>query len=331
VTSVVAVAGPTASGKTALALALARRLGTEVVSADSQQFYRGMEIGTAAPTPEERAQAPHHFVCFLAPDEHMAAGDYQRLARRVVSEINARGKPAVVVGGSGLYVQALVDGLFEGPPRDAALRERLRAEAREFGNEHLYRRLAEVDPEYAATLTSPNDQVRVVRALEVHAVTGKPLSQLHREHRARTPSLDALFVALDVPREVLYARIGARVAAQVAAGWIEETRALLEAGYGSQIERLKSHGYREMAAYIRGECTLDEAMEQTRLNVRRYAKRQFTWYRADPRVHWLPAPPETPLEAHVDAVLRLLASRGHAAPGTSDPPPHVSPPRNARK
>lgn len=326
-TSVVAVAGPTASGKTALALALAKRIGTEIVSADSQQFYRGMEIGTAAPTPEERAEVPHHFVCFLAPDERMAAGDYQRLARRVVADINARGKPAVVVGGSGLYVQALVDGLFEGPPRDAALRERLRAEARQFGNEHLYRRLAGVDPEYAATLTSANDQVRVVRALEVFETTGKPLSQLHREHRARTPSLDALFVALDVPREALYERINARVTAQVDAGWIEETRALLDAGHGPHLDRLKSHGYRELAAYIRGECTLEEAIEQTRLNVRRYAKRQFTWYRADPRVHWLPAPPETPVEAHVETVLRLMAAREQTGCATILPPPHVSPPR----
>jgi tRNA dimethylallyltransferase len=326
VTAVIVVAGPTASGKTALALTLAERLGTEIVSADSQQFYQGMVIGTAAPTEEERARVPHHFVCFLRPDEHMAAGDYQRLARDVVAEINARGKPAVVVGGSGLYIQALVDGLFEGPPRDDALRDALREEARLDGNEALYARLQAIDPAYAATMTSPNDLVRLIRALEVHAITGKPLSQLHREHRERTPSLPALFLARDTPRETLYARIDARVHAQLDAGWLEETRALVEAGDGPQLERLKSHGYRELTAYLRGDLTLEEAIATTQKNVRNYAKRQFNWFHADPRVHWLQDPEGTPVKAHVDATLALLAQHGAtAAPAT--PPPHVSPPR----
>ena len=322
----IVVAGPTASGKTALALALAERLGTEIVSADSQQFYQGMVIGTAAPNEEERARIPHHFVCFLRPDEQMAAGDYQRRARETVAGINAQGKPAVVVGGSGLYVQALVDGLFEGPPRDDLIRKALRAEAERDGNEALFKRLEAVDPAYAATLTSPNDQVRVVRALEVHALTGKPLSQLHREHRERTPSLPALFVARDTPRETLYARIDARVHEQLAEGWLEETRALVEAGYGPHLERLKSHGYRELAAHLRGDMTLDEAIAITQQNVRNYAKRQFTWFRGDSRVHWLPDPPGTPVAQHVDATLALLAQAEDGQDAAATPPPHVSPP-----
>lgn len=301
----IVVAGPTASGKTALALALAERLGTEIVSADSQQFYRGMEIGTAVPTPEERARVPHHFICFLRPDEMMAAGDYARLARPVVNAINAHGKPAVVVGGSGLYLQALREGLFEGPPRDQAIRDRLRAEAQERGNAALFERLQAVDPEYAGLLTSPNDLVRVVRALEVYELAGRPLSALHREHRATVQPLETVRAALDVPRPWLYARIDQRVDEMIRAGWIDETRALLDAGYYEHLLRLKSHGYRELAAYLRGELALETALETTKKNVRNYAKRQFTWFRADKEMHWLPAPPDMPVAVQVERVLGL--------------------------
>ncbi|MCC6143563.1 MAG: tRNA (adenosine(37)-N6)-dimethylallyltransferase MiaA, partial [Candidatus Hydrogenedentes bacterium] len=173
-TQAIAVVGPTASGKTALALELAERLGTEIISADSMQFYRGMEIGTAAPTPEERARVPHHFVGFLAPDEEMAAGMFGCLAREVVDALNRRGKPAVIVGGSGLYISALIDSLFEGPAKDETIRKRLKDEAKEHGNASLYAHLQEVDPDYASILSSENDLVRVVRALEVYELTGEP-------------------------------------------------------------------------------------------------------------------------------------------------------------
>jgi len=306
VIQVLAVVGPTATGKTALAIELANRLATEIVSADSQQFYRGMEIGTAAPTPAERARVPHHFVCFLDPSESMAAGDYERIARPIVDRLNRAGKPAVVVGGSGLYVQALIRGLFEGPPRDQVIRDRLRAEARDHGNARLFARLQAVDPEYAAILTSPNDLVRVIRALEVHEITGKPISQLHREFRERKPPLRAFQAALDMPRDVLYQRIDRRVDVMIAAGWIEETRALVAAGHAANLERLKSHGYRELTAYLRGEITLETALDTTRRNVRHYAKRQITWFRADKTVRWLPATPETPVSALADEVLREM-------------------------
>ncbi len=323
-TGVVAVAGPTATGKTALAIALAERLDTEIISADSQQFYRGMEIGTAAPTPEERARAPHHFVCFLDPSEQMAAGDYQRAARAVVARLNAAGKPAVVVGGSGLYIHALIDGLFEGPPRDPEIRARLEAQADCHGNAHLFARLQAVDPTYAATLTSANDRVRVVRALEVHELTGTPLSELHREHRRKTRAIPNVQVALDMPRDGLYARINRRVDAQIAAGWIEETRALLDAGHGEHLQRLKSHGYRELAHHLETGAPLDETCAQIKRNVRHYAKRQFSWFRADKRIHWLDAGHGVPLAEHVAAVLRLI-EQGEETPDLV-PPPHVSPP-----
>ena len=192
--TIIAVVGPTASGKTALAIALAERLGTEIISADAMQFYRGMEVGTAAPTPEERARVPHHFVSFLDPGQLMAAGAYETLARERIAALHAQGKPAVIAGGSGLYVSALIDGLFNGPKRQPEVRERLIAEARELGNAYLFARLRNVDPDYAASLSSENDLVRIIRALEVCETTGQPFSRLHREHRDQAEPMDALFV-----------------------------------------------------------------------------------------------------------------------------------------
>jgi tRNA dimethylallyltransferase len=266
---------------------LAQRLGTEILSVDSMQFYRGMEIGTAAPTPAERAQVPHHFVAFLDPREEMAAGRFERLARTEVSRLNASGRPVVLAGGSGLYLSAVIDGLFPGPVRQPRIRARLKAEAAEKGNAWMMARLREVDPDYAASLTSENDLVRIVRALEVYELTGAPFSQLHREHRAQAEALDARIFALDWDREALYARIDRRVDQMIAAGWIDEVQALLDAGLGPQIDRLKALGYREMAAYLRNEQSLDEAIAATKQHHRRYAKRQLTWFRADPRIQWL--------------------------------------------
>ena len=290
---VIGVVGPTGSGKTALAIALAQRLDTDIISADSMQFYRGMEIGSAAPTPEERAAAPHHFVSFLNPDEYMSASDFAQAARPVVARLNEQGKVAVLCGGSGLYVSALVDGLFEGPGRDDAVRDRLQADAEALGNEHLMARLQSVDPDYAATLTSSNDRIRLIRALEVYEVTGRPFGQWHAEHRATAAPLNAKLVAPEWPRAELYARINLRVEAMVAAGWVEEVRALLNAGYAPHIERLKALGFREIAAHLRGEQTLEEAIAQAQMHHRRYAKRQTSWFNNVAKARWIPASLDT--------------------------------------
>jgi tRNA dimethylallyltransferase len=284
---VIAITGPTASGKTALAIALAQRLDTEILSVDSMQFYRGMEIGTAAPTPAERAQVPHHFVAFLDPREEMAAGRFEHLARTEIARINASGRPALLAGGSGLYLNAVIDGLFPGPARQPRIRARLKAEAAEKGNAWMMARLREVDPDYAGALTSENDLVRIVRALEVYELTGAPFSQLHRDHRAQAETLDARIFALDWDRETLYARIDRRVDQMIADGWIDEVQALIDAGLGPQIDRLKALGYREITAYLRNEQSLDEAIAATKQHHRRYAKRQLTWFRADSRIQWL--------------------------------------------
>jgi tRNA dimethylallyltransferase len=303
--SIIAVVGPTASGKTALAIALAEHLGTEIISADAMQFYRGMEIGTAAPTPAERARVPHHFVSFLDPGQLMAAGAYESLARERIAALHAQGKPVVVVGGSGLYLSALIDGLFHGPKRQPEIREHLKAEAREKGNAYLFARLQEADPDYAASLSSENDLVRIIRALEVCETTGQPFTRLHREHRDQAEPMDALFVALEWDRAQLYERINRRVDRMVEYGWVDEVRTLIDQGYGPHLERLKALGYREIAAHLRGEQSLEAAMEATKMHHRRYAKRQISWFCADARVHWIPAIPETPVSAFVERALAL--------------------------
>ncbi len=307
-TPLIAVVGPTGSGKSALALALAEHLGTEIISVDSMQFYRGMEIGTAAPSMDERRRVPHHFVGFLQPDDEIAAGTYQDAARGHVVMLNQSGRVAVAAGGSGMYVSALIDGIFDGPGADPALRARLEAEAEAEGNAVLLARLREVDPEYAANLTSVNDRVRIVRALEVYEIAGRPYTELHREHRRRTPSLPALQFALRYEnRQDLYDRINRRVLQMMEEGWVEEVRQLVDDGYAPQIERLKALGYREVLAHIRGEKQLDEAIAASQQHHRRYAKRQLTWFNADPRIHWLPAGPGVTLEEQLDALLNVVA------------------------
>jgi tRNA dimethylallyltransferase len=301
----VAVVGPTASGKTSLAIQLAERLETEIISADSMQFYRGMEIGTGAPSAEELGRVKHHFIGCIEPSEDFSAGAFQETARGVVAGINARGRMAVVVGGSGLYVSALIDGLFEGPGKDEAIRRRLQEEAEELGASKLYAHLQEVDPDYARIINH-NDLRRIVRALEVFELTGRPLSALHREHREASGSLDAIQIALDYPRDDLYARINARVDRMIEQGLVDEVRRLLEQGYGPHIERLRSLGYREIAAQLRGECELGAAIEQMKQNTRRYAKRQLTWFRGDPRIQWLRVEEQTTQAVLREGALDLL-------------------------
>ncbi len=220
-----------------------------------------------------------------------------------MEDLNARGKTAVVVGGSGLYIQALIDGLFDGPGKVPAIRERLEAEAEEKGPEALHLRLESVDPEYAARIEK-TDLRRIVRALEVHEVTGRPLTELHREHRERTKSLDAVQVALDWPREQLYERINARVDAMLEAGFVEEVGRLIEEGYGEDLIRHRSIGYREIAAHLRGESSLEEAVGLMKMFSRRYAKRQLTWFRGDSRIHWLDAAEERTF--HLEQAVKLL-------------------------
>lgn len=246
-----------------------------------------MEIGTAAPTTDEQARVTHHFVSCVSPSAHMAAGEFQRLGRE---RIAAGGKRAIVVGGSGLYINALINGLFEGPPRQPALRDRLHAEASALGGAALMARLRACDPDYAAQLTSENDLIRIVRALEVFESTGRSYSEWHAEHQAAAAPLPARFFALQWDRAALYARIDARVQQMIHAGWLgKEVQRLLDAGHANDIVRIKALGYREIAAYLRGEQSLNLAIANAQMHHRRLAKRQLTWFRCDLRIQWLPA------------------------------------------
>jgi tRNA dimethylallyltransferase len=228
----------------------------------------------------------HHFVSCLEPGEPFSAGEFQRQGRIVLAELNARGLPAVVAGGSGLYTSALLDGLFEGPEKNLEVRARIEAEAAAEGAESLYTRLQAIDPEYAAIIDE-QDVRRIVRGLEVYEIAGCTLTELHREHQARADRIRARFVAIHYPRAVLYQRINDRVDAMLEAGFLDELRALLEAGHEANLLQLRTLGYREFLAYLRGEATYEEARANMQRNTRRYAKRQLTWFRADTRIEWI--------------------------------------------
>jgi tRNA dimethylallyltransferase len=287
---VVAIVGPTASAKTALAIEVARAGGAEIVNADSRQVFRRLDVGSAKPTPAERAAAPHHLIDVVDPDEPFSAAEFQRRALEAIDDIAARGRRVVVVGGTGLYVKALRGGLFTGPPRDPEQRARLEAEE-DAEPGVLHRRLCEVDPEAAARIHA-NDRIRLVRGLEVFTLTGRPISALQREHAfgQRTVEMRTLAPAWD--RGELYARIDARCVAMLDAGLFEEVRGLLAAGYDPQLSSLRSPGYRETIAHLRGDCALAQALADMQKATRNLAKRQLTWFRNDTATEWLPPDPE---------------------------------------
>jgi len=277
--------GPTAVGKTDLSIRLAERFRGEIVSADSRLIYVGLDIGTAKPTRAERARVPHHLIDVTSPDRPLSLAEYMRMAYAAIDDILARGKVPFLVGGTGQYVWAVLEGwrVPEVPP-DEALRARLEQEAREKGPDALFRRLAELDPE-AAALIDPRNVRRVIRALEVIHHTGRPFTA---QRRKSPPPYDVLIIGLTRPREALYRRIDARVERMMARGLVDEVRALLAAGYDPTLPALTGIGYRQIVAYLQGRCTLDEAVHAIRKATRRYVRHQYNWFRLDdPRIHWV--------------------------------------------
>ena len=297
---ILVIAGPTASGKTALAVALARRLGGEIVNADSQQVVRGLDVGTAKPTVEERAAVPHHLLDLVEPGEGMDAARFVALADAAIAEIAARGRLPVVAGGTGLYLRALLHGVVAAPGRDPALRARLEDEAARLGRPAVHERLRAIDPAAAARIRE-NDLVRVVRALEI-AAGGRLSSQLHADHAFREDRYDALLLALDPPRPELHARIDARVGEMFGAGLLDEARALLRRMSGALPARLPI-GYAEAAACVRGEISEEEAVRRVQVAHRRYARRQIMWLRKERGVEWLRPPHD------VEALARRVEAR----------------------
>ncbi len=282
------IVGPTAVGKTAVAIELVKQIGGEIVSADSMAVYKGMDIGTAKPTADEQATARFHLVDVADPAEPFSVGEFQRLAHEAIDDILRRNPPAVVVGGSGLYVRAAVDGLDESMPADnPQLRAQLAREAQEHGVEHVHARLAKVDPVSAARI-HPNNLKRVIRALEIFESTGRPASELFKEDSRRAPRYpDARFYGLTMNRDMLYARIDKRVDEMMEAGLIEEVQALLARGIDPALPAMQGLGYKEVAGYLQGYYGKDEAVTLLKKNTRRFAKRQYTWFRADARIKWI--------------------------------------------
>ncbi len=284
---IIAISGPTCSGKTALAVRAAKALNGEVVNFDSVQIYSGIEIATAKPTAEEMAGVPHHLIGYVDPNVNYTAADWARDAAEKIREIEARGKSVVLVGGTGFYLRTLRRPLFESPKTDELLRERLKKIAARRGNSHLYRMLQRVDPAAAAEFEA-NDAVRVTRALEHFFQTGRRISEVWHE-RAEPPEFASrirLFV-LDPDRQTLYEKINQRTEAHFRSGLVEEVKHLLDEGVNQYGNALGAHAYRRVCEYLRGERTLESAIEKSMQDVRNYAKRQWTWFRKEPDADWI--------------------------------------------
>ena len=299
---ILAIVGPTATGKSELALRLAEAIGGEIVNADALQVYRGLDVGTAKPTAQERARVPHHLIDILEPQERYSAGEFARRARRVIAEIHQRGRWALVVGGSGFYVKALFEGLTPLPRAQPAIREVLRRRAETVGPEVLHAELAVLDPHTAARL-APGDRQRVVRALEVVYATGRPLSGWIASRPAPARPLSALHVGLTLPRAILYDRIADRVVRMMERGWLAEVESLLNTGVEPTAPAFQAIGYRQLVRHVRGETPLEAAVGDAVVATRRFAKRQWTWFRREPQVTWFDP---RDLSTDVSGVLELL-------------------------
>jgi tRNA dimethylallyltransferase len=298
-TRIAALVGPTGAGKTGLAVALAARVPLEVISCDSQAVYRGMDVGTAKPSPAERAGVPHHLIDVADPAEELTAARFAQLADAAIADVTSRGRLPLVVGGTGLWLRALLRGLVEAPPRDPAVRAELEARVAAEGAPALHRELARVDPGAAARI-QPGDPVRIVRALEVFRLAGVPLSELQLRHAGGAPRYEATVLGVNPPREELHARVNERASSMFARGLEAEAAELArDPAVRARLERVM--GYREALLLAGGAIDRDEALRRTAQEQRRYARRQLTWFRAMPEVVWLPWPPDP------DAAARLLA------------------------
>ena len=285
----IVVVGPTASGKSALAVALARALQAEIIACDSTQLYRGVNIGTAKPTAEDRQGVVHHLIDVLDASEAATAGGYRDFALAVLEELRKQGRLPILLVGTGLYMRALLEGLADLPLRSEELRERLRASSRKRGGMYLHRVLQRMDAEAAARI-APTDEQKLIRAIEVCILTRKPISEVHRTGRKPLEGWRTVKIGLMPSREMLYERIDARTKAMIENGWLAEVRGLLDAGIAENAKIFDFIGYREMLAVMRGELTTEKARAAIQVATRHYAKRQMTWFRRDNSIRWFAGP-----------------------------------------
>jgi len=283
---IIAIIGPTASGKTSLGIQLANLYSGEIISADSMQIYQYMDIGTAKPTPEELQAAPHHLIDIIPPDAPFNAGMFVEYADRAIQMIKQQDKIPIVLGGTSLYVRTLIDGMIGAPEAPPDIKKKIQQDIEAKGLEYCHQQLKVLDPESALEL-HVNDISRIVRALEVYLTTGQSIKTLQKEHRFQDLRYQAFYIGLDWPREVLYQRINERVKIMVQQGLIEETEGLLKKGYSKKLPALNSIGYRQAGLYLEGKMTEDEMIADIQQKTRRYAKKQMTWYRKKSEIHWL--------------------------------------------
>ena len=293
---VVVIVGPTAVGKTAVSLALAKEINAEIVSADSRQIYKFMNIGTAKPTEQERQGIKHHFIDYIGPDESFSSGAYGNKAREIIKELHSKNKNVIVVGGSGLYIRALLYGMVSFDQKDEMIRQNLKQHLELDGLSKLYLELQKVDPELAQQL-SENDSQRILRGLEVFQMSGEKLSSLQKETETPAP-FPYVQIGLNMNRAVLYQRINKRVEKMFEQGMIKEVEELMEKGY-TQTNAMNAVGYKEVMQYLNKEITNQEMVELIQRNTRRYAKRQFTWFRKDENINWFNLPDD-------DVVLKII-------------------------
>jgi len=304
-TKLIAIVGPTASGKSDVAVELAKRIGGEVVSADSMQIYKGMNIGTAKVTQEEMRGIPHHLIDIVDPTEPFSVAEYQRLARQKIDGIASRGKIPILVGGTGLYIRSVIDKLeFPSGEVTSDVRRRLEERAEHEGGDVLYGELLQKDPA-AADIVHPKNVRRVIRALEVIELTGRPFSEFHREWKSRESVYDLEMFGLTMDREKLRERVNRRVDRMIKAGLLDEVKDLVARGYERFLTSQQAIGYKELIGYLKGETALEEAVDTLKARTRQYAKRQLTWFRADSRVRWIDVADKTAEEIADEITAKL--------------------------
>jgi tRNA dimethylallyltransferase len=280
------IAGPTGVGKTETVLKLAEPLSAEIISADSMQIYRKMDIGTAKPTREELACVPHHIIDVVEPDDPFDAAQFVRMAEPIIDRIHSSARPVFVAGGTGLYIKALIHGIFPCPRQNKEIREKLSNEAERLGPSFIFDRLRRVDPE-SATKIHPNDKQRIIRAIEVFELTGIPLSEHHQAHRFQKIRHRTLKIGLTMDRGFLYERIDRRVDQMLEEGLVDEVEGILRQGFSPHIKSMQSIGYSHVTKFLHGDLSFDEMVRTLKRDTRRYAKRQLTWFGADPQVIWM--------------------------------------------